>query len=46
MDTIEAGLFLEAVVLVAAPLLPEAVAIAALVVVGLFAFLRGVIGGG
>lgn len=45
MDTIEAGRFLEAVVLVAAPLL-EAVAIAALVVVGLFAFLRGVIGGG
>ena len=45
MDTIEAGRFLEAVVLVAAPL-PEPVAIAALVVVGLFAFLRGVIGGG
>ena len=45
MDTIEAGRFLEAVVLVAAPPLPEAVAIAALVV-GLFAFLRGVIGGG
>ncbi len=45
MDTIEAGRFLEAVVLVVAPL-PEAVAIAALVVVGLFAFLRGVIGGG